>query len=158
MYNSLVQEEDEDKDRFIRRDKVERNMAQLQSFETKLMMELEDMANPDLPLYPNPTRDCEWGCPLQSACVAMDAGEDWMQYMDAYSFQATTVAEEQLKWRQFLPTYEQVNLPVGQLQYNAMMHKLQLLEQETPAAFQQESSDNLSPTESFLEELGMRDK
>lgn len=153
MYNALLAEEDTDCDRFVHRQRVERNMAQLHSFEAKLIMELEDMTNPRLPMYPNPTKDCAWGCPLQSACVAMDAGEDWENDLNAYTFTAQTVAEEQTKWRQHLPTLESCNLPLESVQYNSLVHKLQLLELESPPESSPESTS--SPTESFLLEMGM---
>lgn len=154
LYNKLLLEEDEDKDRFIRRDKVERNIHQLQAFEAKLLMELEDMAREDLPLYPNPTKDCEWGCPLQAACVAMDRGDDWLHLLEAYTYAAKSVAEEQIKWRQLLPQSVHLNMPLEAVQYQQLVQRLQLqLEQES----QQESSSSttVSPSEAFLEELGM---
>ena len=153
LYNKLLAEEDEDKDRFVRRDKVERNLRQLQSFEAKLLMEIEDMARDDLPLYPNPSKDCEWGCPLQSACVAMDRGDDWLHLLEAYTYNAKSVAEEQIKWRNLLPQPEQCNLPFEAVQYNNLVHKLQLLEQESPPESSKDSTS--SPSEAFLEELGM---
>jgi hypothetical protein len=154
MWNALISEEDEDKDRFIRRDKIERSPEQLQSFEEKLFMELEDMTRPNLALYPNPSKDCEWACPLQGACVALDRKEDFDQYLDAYTYMAHTVAEEQLKWRKLLPPLEQVNLPPESLQYNSLVQQLQVLE---PESAQQSSPESpmASPTESFLEELGV---
>lgn len=157
MYNALVAAEDEDSDKFVHRQKVERNMTQLQSFEAKLMMELEDMTNPRLPMYPNPTKDCAWGCPLQAACVAMDDGGDWEQLLDAYTFNAQTVAEEQSKWRHHLPQLASCNLPLESVQYNNLVRQLALLVPESPPGLSQEESDHQqpSPTESFLQELGM---
>lgn len=127
-------------------------MAQLHSFEVKLRMELEDMTNPHLPLYPNPTKDCSWGCPIQAACVALDAGEDWEQILDAYTFTAQTVAEEQTKWRALLPPVESCNLQLESVQYLNLVHQLAGLEPESPPESSPESG---SPTQTFLEELGM---
>ncbi len=153
LYNKFVAEETEEMDRFVRRDKVERSEQQLLSFEAKLLMELEDMVNPDLPLYPNPGKDCEWGCPLQAACVAMDRGDDWLSYLDAYTFTATTVAEEQIKWRRQLPHPSMLNLSSEALQYQNLLAQLRLLEPESPPELPSESTS--SPTMAFLEELGM---
>lgn len=73
----LMQAEDEDKDRFIVRARIERNDNQLAAEAQKILLELEDILNPDLPLYPNPTRDCSRMCGFLPACVAFDAGRDW---------------------------------------------------------------------------------
>ena len=35
------------------------------------------MLNPDLPLYPNPDRTCQFMCSFNSACVSLDDGSDW---------------------------------------------------------------------------------
>jgi hypothetical protein len=118
------------------------------------MMELEDMANPNLPLYPNPSKDCEWGCPLQAACVAMDRGDDWQDYLDQYTFTAQTVAEEQIKWRRLLPNPQVLlQLPVETLQFKNLAAQLLEYVPESPQESQPESTS--SPTQEFLEELGL---
>lgn len=153
LFNKLQAEEDEDQDRFIVRHRVERNINQLMAFEEKLRMELEDMTNPNLPMYPNPTKDCSWSCPVQSACVDMDAGGDWEHTLDAYTFKAKTVAEEQLKWRKLLPQLEACNLPRESVQYLNLVQQLQSLVQESESESHRESTS--SPSQAFLEELGM---
>jgi hypothetical protein len=40
------------------------------------MGELQLMLNSDLYLYPNPTRDCIWDCPLRHVCLAIDDGRN----------------------------------------------------------------------------------
>ncbi len=39
------------------------------------------MINPDLPLYPNPTRDCSHMCSFLNPCVAFDDGSDYQQLL-----------------------------------------------------------------------------
>lgn len=77
--NWLATQEDETKDKFIRRDRIYRNKFQSESEGTKLLLELEDMLNLDLPLYPSPTRDCAHMCAFNTACVNMDDGSDWRE-------------------------------------------------------------------------------
>lgn len=77
LLNQFAMQEDEWQDNFIRIDKVYRNERAAQSEGVKILMELEDMLNPDLPLYPNPTRDCAQFCPFHSPCVSMDDGSDY---------------------------------------------------------------------------------
>lgn len=41
------------------------------------------MIDPDLELFPNPTRDCIWDCPFREACLMEDRGhyqelESWL--------------------------------------------------------------------------------
>lgn len=74
--------EDEWKDDFIQIDKIQRNERSAQSEGIKILMELEDMLNPNLPLYPNPTRDCSKFCSWLSPCVSMDDGSDWKHELE----------------------------------------------------------------------------
>lgn len=73
----LAQWEDETQDSFVRIDKITRNERRQQSEGVKILLEIEDMLNPDLALYPNPTRDCPKFCPFYSPCVSLDDGGDW---------------------------------------------------------------------------------
>ena len=75
--NRLAMEEFEEADRFIRRDRISRNAHSVEAEGVKILLEAEEMLNPDLPLYPNPTRDCSWDCPLLEPCISLDDGSDW---------------------------------------------------------------------------------
>lgn len=78
---NLAFQEDENKDAFIQIDSVNRNERHGQSEGTKILMEIEDMLNPDLPLYPNPTIWCAHHlttCPFLSPCTSLDDGSDWL--------------------------------------------------------------------------------
>lgn len=74
---ALMMEEDENNDRFIQRTYIERNPTMVNAEAQKILLELEDMLNPDLPLYPNPTRDCSRMCSFLAPCVSFDDGSDW---------------------------------------------------------------------------------
>jgi hypothetical protein len=147
-YNRLLSMEDEDRDKFIVRHRITRNPRQLESFEQKVLLELEDYANISLPLYPNATKDCEYMCPLQAACVAMDDGSDFEGILDTYSRPyiggLTQREKEQSQWRHLLPEPNQVQMPQDQDEYNQLLNQLQ----------SQEPTTELSPEEAFLEELG----
>jgi hypothetical protein len=97
--NELAQLEDENGDRFVRRDVARRNQHQIEAEGVKIMLELEEMLNPDLPLYPSPTRDCGW-CPWQQACISMDDGSDWQGELERLSRPGLNRAEP---WRRYLP-------------------------------------------------------
>lgn len=77
----LAMMEDSDRDAFIRRDKIYKNEDSLQAEGVKILMELEDMLNPNLPLYPNPNFMCPGMCPFYECCVSMDDGSDWEQQL-----------------------------------------------------------------------------
>lgn len=98
--NRLAEEEDENQDRFVRRDKIFRNAFQAESEGTKLLLELEEMLNPDLPLYPNPTRECGHMCSFSNACVSMDDGGDW-EYELQIGFRQKDADFDH--WRKYLP-------------------------------------------------------
>jgi DNA-binding transcriptional regulator WhiA len=100
FYNTLLMQENEDGDRFVRRDRIRRNERQLQSQGVKIMLEVEEMLNPDLPLYPNPTRDCTWQCPLMQVCIALDDGSDWEAMLE--DTMMPRLDSERDEWRTFI--------------------------------------------------------
>lgn len=99
--NTLMSAETEHRDRYIIRDPIKRNVLQCQSEAQKILMELEDMLNPDLPLYPNPTRDCSRMCSFLTPCINMDDGSDWEALvMDGY---ISRDEDPDRLWRRRLP-------------------------------------------------------
>ena len=97
--NELAARESEDRDDFIRRSKTRRTELQLRATGTQILMEAEDMCNPDLPLYPNPTRDCSWDCGLREICLMVDRDDDWQEQLNDSTVQRT---EEAGTWRRHL--------------------------------------------------------
>ncbi len=75
--NDLAMRETPDRDDFIKRSMTRRTLLQQQAQGSLILMEAHDMCNPDLPLYPNPTRDCSWDCSLQDICLMVDRDDDW---------------------------------------------------------------------------------
>lgn len=73
--NTMAEKETPEGDRFLRWDFVRRSQQQLASTYNHIMGELRTMINPNFYLYPNPTRDCIWDCPLRDVCLALDRGE-----------------------------------------------------------------------------------
>jgi hypothetical protein len=100
ILNQLALEEDDSKDRYVRRDRISRNQRQCETEGVKIMMEIEDLLNPDLPLYPNPTRDCAHMCPFSSPCISMDDGSDWESELAALMEPKDRDFDS---WRVFLP-------------------------------------------------------
>ncbi len=100
MLNLLAEREDENLDAFIRRDFINRNQHQIEAEGVKILMEASEMLSPDIPLYPNPTRDCGF-CPVNAACVSLDDGSDWEYELE----QLTTTKERKYdSWRPYLPS------------------------------------------------------
>lgn len=97
--DNLADREQSRHDDFIRRDYIYRNQYQIEAEGQKIMMEVLDMLNPDLPLYPNPTRGCSFECPYVSACVSLDDGSDF-----EHELELTTVSRETEydSWRKYL--------------------------------------------------------
>jgi len=76
--NDLAARETPEGDEFIRTDLVERNHTAKTSTYKHMVAEIREMLDPDLPIYPNPTRDCTWDCTeFRAVCMAMDEGDDW---------------------------------------------------------------------------------
>jgi len=104
MLNFLAEGESENHDRFIRRDKVHRNQHQIEAEGVKILLELEDILNPNIPLYPNPTWDCSWDCKeFITPCVMLDSGDDWLGELAMSTAQREEVPET---WRLHLPEPE----------------------------------------------------
>ncbi len=88
-------------DNFVRIDKIGRNERSAQSEGAKILMEAEEMLNPNLPLYPNPTRECATFCPFLSPCVSLDDGGDWKMELDLLMKPRDAVYDswrKKLKW------------------------------------------------------------
>lgn len=95
----LKTQESDIEDSLIRRDFVERSPAQIQAEYRKMLPEIAEMLDPNLPLYPNPTRDCSWQCPFNTACVEMDQGGDWFHLLHGNTMSRTA---PQTYWRDHL--------------------------------------------------------
>lgn len=98
--NTLVGDEEDEADKYIRRDRIYRNQHQIAAQGEKILMEIEDMLRQELPLYPNPSKDCAWLCPLESVCIAMDDGSDFEGLLTALTTNREEVSDS---WRQHLP-------------------------------------------------------
>ncbi len=97
--NDLAAQESEDRDNFIKRSRTSRTELQQQAEGTKILMECEDMCNPDLPLYTNATRDCSWDCNLKEVCLMIDRDDDWSEQLEDSTIQRTEVSDS---WRKYL--------------------------------------------------------
>jgi hypothetical protein len=97
--NDLAHQETEDRDNFIRRTKTRRNEMQMQAMGSMILLEAHDMCNPDLPLYPNMTRDCSWDCQLKDICLMIDRDDDWESLLLDLTVEQT---EENISWRDHL--------------------------------------------------------
>lgn len=98
--NHLASQEGDEADPAVRRDRVYRNEHQIASEALKILQEVPEMLDKALPLYPNPTRDCEWDCPFQAACVSMDDGGDYELELE---YMSRARNEEDERWRAHLP-------------------------------------------------------
>lgn len=80
MLALLGNAQDDNGDRFVRRDLLRRNQQQRENEQEKILVETLEMLDPNMPLYPNPTKDCSWDCPFKVPCLTMDDGADY-QYV-----------------------------------------------------------------------------
>jgi hypothetical protein len=104
--NWLAATETSESDGFICRDFIQRNEHSLQAEGLKILMEVEEMLNPEIALYPNPTRECTmFPCDFREPCIAIDEGEDWAKIID--EDYESRQKEKDFSWRQLL----QINKP-----------------------------------------------
>lgn len=99
---TLAMGETPDRDRYIVRERIHRNAASCDSEAQLILLELEDMLNINLPLYPNPTRDCGRFCSFMSACTSMNDGSDWEAELDT-DFSPRDQAADRM-WRNRMPS------------------------------------------------------
>jgi hypothetical protein len=69
-------------DRFIRRETLRRNQKQREAEQEKIIQEVLEMLDPNLPLYPNMTKDCSWDCSYRDPCLVKDDGGDYQYILD----------------------------------------------------------------------------
>jgi hypothetical protein len=98
--NHFASLEEPTHNKFVRRDSIYRNAHQCEAEGTKILLEVSEMLNPELPLYPNATRECGF-CTFKGPCIAMDDGSDWVAELEAYTMPRDLVYDS---WRQYLPT------------------------------------------------------
>lgn len=126
--NDFMKAENTDRDRYIIRERVFRNAAQCQAEHQKIIMELEDYLNPDLPLYPNPSRDCARMCSFVTPCVNMDDGSDWESLLDdMYSERDLDIDR---MWRRRLPSPQELKM-MADLKAVPDLHDIQIQSQES---------------------------
>lgn len=102
--NWMATQEDMDSDKFIRRDRIRRNLHQAEAEGVKILLEVAEMLNPDLPLYPNPDRTCQFMCPFNGPCVSLDDGSDYEYELNIMMEPRSTTYDS---WRKYLKSPEQ---------------------------------------------------
>lgn len=97
--NNLAKQEGDERDDFVRRTYTKRIIEQVQAEGSRVLLEVEDMLNPDLPLYTNMTRDCSWDCPLNEVCVMVERDDDWQSLLEELTVPREQETDE---WRKYL--------------------------------------------------------
>lgn len=98
--NTLIREETVDADAFIRRDKLFRNTTTSANVARYVLSEVLDMLDPDLLLYPNPTRECSRMCSFTTLCHNMEDGSDWKSALEVETCMRPETYDG---WRSLLP-------------------------------------------------------
>jgi hypothetical protein len=97
----LATNEQQQSDMLVRRDFIERNEQQRNNEYRKILHELKEMLDPNVALYPNPTRDCSWDCRMNLACVHLDSGSDWEGELQSSTI-SRSPNEANIDWRPYL--------------------------------------------------------
>lgn len=100
----LKMKEDEHRDAYIQRVLVERNSHSTIAEAQAILLELEDMLDPNLALYPNPTRECSRMCSFLGPCVSFSDGGDWENNLRT-NFAERDQAPDKY-WRKRMPSPE----------------------------------------------------
>lgn len=99
----FVDIETSDADKFVMRHRIRRNNHQCEAEGNKILMEIGEMLDPNLPLYPNPDRTCAFMCPFNGTCTSVDDGSDWEYELEILMQERD---KEYDKWRKYLPSDE----------------------------------------------------
>ena len=82
ILNHLASLDTDDGDKYIRRDYIRKNEHHGRAEERHIFLEVHEMLDPDIPIYPNPTRDCGWECNYRDVSSMMDDGSDYQYMLD----------------------------------------------------------------------------
>jgi hypothetical protein len=80
--NELLMEESDLGDKYIRYDLVRRNAYERKKEYGLIKMEILDMMDKNVRIYPNQTKDCKNDCKFRNACMAMSDGSDYQYILD----------------------------------------------------------------------------
>lgn len=97
--NSLAAQEGPEGDAMLIRNQIYRSEYQIASEGHNILLEVQDMLNPNLLEYPNPTRDCSWDCDFMNACIMRNDGFDWEQELE---LSTVSRKDETNDWRNYI--------------------------------------------------------
>lgn len=87
LYQEFLQYLKDEGNPFFRRTQVHRNHNELKDIGVRVAYEALDMINPDLLVYPNPTRiNCQM-CSYRTPCIMMNEGSDYEFYLKEFYVQ-----------------------------------------------------------------------
>ena len=98
--NSFTDREFPDRDPFIIRDFADRSPYQLQAEGEMILLEVLDMLDPNLRMYPHKGQNCSW-CSFKSPCLSIDDGSDWeSELSDPLAYLPRKKEKETNSWKQ----------------------------------------------------------
>ncbi len=79
-YRDILDELKKRGNEFFWRKRLIKSQQEIQEIGERIYQEYRDMCDPNLRIYPRPSRDCMWKCDFREVCIAMNQGADY-QYM-----------------------------------------------------------------------------
>jgi len=98
--NHLASLEEPEADKFVRRDRVTRSPNTMRAEASKIIAEVSEMLNPQLPIYPNPSFMCPRMCSFIEPCLEMDRGGMYKSTLEHDYYQRDY--SERNEWRRHL--------------------------------------------------------
>ena len=105
--------ESEESDRFIRRDRITRRPEALINVVKRILMEVEDMLDPQLPIYPSPGFQCRTMCSFVNPCIEKENDDDF-EYTLRQDYDKRTY-DERHTWKRHLEYGEKTEKPTVQV-------------------------------------------
>lgn len=81
-YESILDHLKDKDNEFFWRKKLTKTQEEINDIGRRIYQEYKDMTDPNLSIYPRPSRDCIWKCDFREVCIAMNQGADYQYMLD----------------------------------------------------------------------------
>lgn len=76
-YQDILEDLRKRDNEFFKRVKVEKTQHEIEDIAKRTYLEYKEMSNPNLKMFPTPSRDCNWKCDFREVCISMNQGHDY---------------------------------------------------------------------------------
>jgi PD-(D/E)XK nuclease superfamily len=137
--NHLASLEEPEADKFVRRDRVTRSPNTMRAEANKILAEVTEMLNLNLPIYPNPSFMCPRMCSFIEPCLEQDRGGMYRTRLDEDYFSRDY--KDRNTWRKHLQITKPEEKPPVQIVAKSVNHVPYKRKEKAPASKSQVPND-----------------